>query len=271
MMIKVLLLLMGCLAQAAGLAAPQPVRPQELRLLTHELPPLNFREPAGLSGLCTELVRELQRRSGIGGEVALVPFARGLAMLGSGADVGLFFTTRTAEREALFQWVGPLVNVTSSVYVRNGSGLKMSGSADFAAAKRIITHRGSFLEQAVRDLGYADKLSLANTPEDALRLLLLGDDKDSVLLLTDAPVPATLLKLGHPVDAIKPIYLARKAQGYLAISKATAPAVALRLQKELDAMKADGSFAAIYAKWLPKAVMPGLSPDPSVDGLKAGK
>ncbi|MEJ6000699.1 substrate-binding periplasmic protein [Paucibacter soli] len=240
---------------------------QQLQFLTHELPPLNYRDGASVTGLCTELVRELQRRSGVGGEIELMPWARAVAMAANTPNVALFFTTRTAEREAQYQWIGPIVNVSSSVYMRAGARLNVERIGDLAAVKQIIVHRGSFLEQALRRLGL-QRLTLANTPEDALRLLLLQDLDDAVMVLTDPVVPAAGKKLRVPLDALKPVLVVHKGQGYLALSKGTAPDTAALLQKELDAMKRDGTFAAIYAKWLPQAAAPGLLPEPALDLLQ---
>lgn len=45
---------------------------------------------------------------------------------------------------------------------------------------------------------------------------------------------------------------------YIAFSKATSPALVARWQETLDAMKQDGTFARIYAKWLPAETPPGV-------------
>jgi len=255
---------MLALAMSGAMAAGR-----QLQFITHELPPLNYRDGASITGLCTELVRELQRRSAISGEIELLPWARAVATTANTPNVALFFTTRTAEREVQYQWIGPLVNVSSSVYTRMGSRLRIERIGDLAAVRQVIVHRGSFLETALRRLGL-QKLTLANTPEDALRLLLMQDLDDAVMVLTDPIVPVASKKLRVPPDALKPALVVHKGQGYLALSKGTAPDTAATLQRELDAMKRDGAFAAIYAKWLPQAAAPGLLPEPAVDLLQPG-
>jgi polar amino acid transport system substrate-binding protein len=63
---------------------------------------------------------------------------------------------------------------------------------------------------------------------------------------------------------------------YIAFSKGTSPQLVARWQAALDAMKRDGSFAKIYAKWLPGEIPPGIlqlvtEEYPPVTFMKDGK
>lgn len=260
-------ILSTCLLVSTVHAASDPL---VLQFFTHELPPLNFSENGETLGLCSDIVRELQKRTNMTAPLTVVPWARGYQLATKLPNTALFFTTRTAERESLFQWVGPIVNVSSNFYAKAGSSLKIDSLADASRVKHIIVHRGSHHEQALTKLGWNNLISV-NTPDDAVRTLLRQENDEALTLLTAASIPSILSKRGFAVDAAKPVYLARKSQGYIAISKSTSPEVAIKLQKALDDMKRDGSFAAIYKKWLPNEKQPELKPEAEIDMLQMPK
>lgn len=261
------MMLSASLLMSAGHAASGSYA---LQFLTHELPPLNFTEKGETLGLCSDLVRELQKRTNTTAPLIVVPWARGYQLAIKLPNTALFFTTRTNEREALFHWVGPIVNVSSNFYAKVGSSLKITSLADAARVKNIIVHRGSHLEKTLIKRGLNNLIAM-DTPEDAVRALLRMGDDEALLLLTAPSVPSLLQKRGLAVDAIKPVYLAHKSQGYIAISKSTDPEVVNKLQNALDDMKRDGSFAAIYGKWLPDEKPPTLKSEAEMDMLQLRK
>ena len=81
----------------------------ELRLLTEQAPPTSFLRDGQPEGYAVEVVRELIRRTGSQARIELLPWTRAYFLAKSEADTGLFSVVRTAEREALFQWVGPIL------------------------------------------------------------------------------------------------------------------------------------------------------------------
>ena len=81
----------------------------ELRLLTEQAPPTSFLRDGQPEGYAVEVVRELIRRTGNQARIELMPWTRAYFLAKSEADTGLFSVVRTTEREALFQWVGPIL------------------------------------------------------------------------------------------------------------------------------------------------------------------
>jgi polar amino acid transport system substrate-binding protein len=98
----------GLLACCIG-ALGQPV-PQHLTLLTEEYPPYNMSDAKGqVSGLSTQIVKALLAQAGISHEVAVYPWARAISMARMQPNTCVYSMSRTPEREALYQWIGPLV------------------------------------------------------------------------------------------------------------------------------------------------------------------
>ena len=104
---------------------------QPLIILCENDPPAQFRDVEGnLTGYTVELVREIQKRVGNQDEIKMVPWARGYQAAQLEPNTALFVTMRTAERERLFKWVGPVVVAVTSFYALRGSGIRIERFED---------------------------------------------------------------------------------------------------------------------------------------------
>ena len=86
-----------------------------LRLTTENSPPFNMMEGDKIVGRATDLVREMAERAKLTISIDMLPWARAYNMALKDADTCVFSTTRTPEREPLFQWVAPL-GASASVF-----------------------------------------------------------------------------------------------------------------------------------------------------------
>lgn len=249
------------LAQTAGNAVLASTVPP-LEFVTEELPPLNFDKNGRTDGFSTELVHELLRRTGLDASLTVLPWARAYKLARSQPNVGLYSTVRSAEREPLFQWVGPIANASTVFYATRDSDLHLASPADAKNARAVVVLREGYSAQLLRRQGF-DNLLFANNNTQAVRLLTVGGAK-TLLLIAAITIPETLVKLGLPPDAIKPVLLVARAQFYIAFSLETAPATVKQFQDALDNMKRDGSFAALHRKWLINEKPPGVEREPDL-------
>ena len=128
-------LLLGC--SGALFAAP-------LQLYTEEYPPVSFSREGRAVGMATEVVEEILRRQGQVASIQVVPWARGYQTVQRTPDTALFATIRNAEREASFQWVGPILLARDSFYALKNSGLVIGNQAELASAGQIAEPREWF-------------------------------------------------------------------------------------------------------------------------------
>ena len=121
-----------------GLSAAVPAR--SLQFYTEEYPPLNYSRDGRPVGLAVDLVRELFERTGDHGRISVVPWARGYQAAQLEPNTALFVTMRTAERERLFKWVGPVVVVPDRPRVgqRETASLRAATAATVAATPRAV-------------------------------------------------------------------------------------------------------------------------------------
>lgn len=238
----------------AALCAPRAhAQLPELQVLTEEYPPLSFTRNGELRGLAAEVVAEVQRRAGRPVPVQVLPWARAYPMALSQPNVALFSTARTPEREKLFRWVGPLFVGKTSLYARRGSGVRLSSLADAAAVDSIIVPREDYKEKLLRAAGL-DNLVLANNHEQMVRMLLTG--RGRLMAANNLTLPALLEGAGATMQELELVHTFHQSEAYVAFSLGTPDETVRAWQAALDSMKRDGSFARIYARWLPSEVPP---------------
>jgi len=238
--------------------ATTAVLADELQLLTEENPPFNFTRDGQITGLYPEVIENILRRTGDQGQIAVMPWARGYRKALHETDVALFAMARTPEREALFQWVGPFYSGVTGFYAKRGAGVKIGSLEDAKALKSILVVRDWVTHRSLVSLGFTN-LEVVNAPENVARMLM--GNRSAVMFVTARSLPDMLGKVGAQVSDVELVYSQTKYQGYIAFSLGTSPDLVKRWQQALDEMKKEGSYAAIFAKWLPGEKPPGIRSD----------
>lgn len=238
-------LLLGALLASAAEPA--------LRLYTEEYPPITFSRDGRATGLGTEVVEEIMRRLGLSLPIEVVPWVRGYRYATSEANVGLFVTTRTTEREMLLHWVGPISATRAHLYAMRGSRSRIESLEQARQVDQVLVPREWYLHQMLRGQGFTN-LKPVGTPLDVVRMLAAS--RGALMALDDATLAETLRGAGMVGEPVEPVFLLTEAIQYIAFSRATPVEVPQRWQQALDEMKRDGSFTAIYARWLPGVALP---------------
>lgn len=251
MMLSRCLLLSSC----AWLALP--LQAAELLLYTEENPPLNYSQAGQPAGFVVEVVRALQARSGDSARIELAPWTRGYNQAKSLANVGLFATVRGAAREALFQWVGPLVQSRTCFYSHQDSPLRINSLADAARDGRLAVPRQWYSHEYLSSQGL-NNIFTVTSPEKMMTMF--QNRRINLLVASDVSLPQMLTQQGMQVNAVKRQLCFMQNQSYLAFSLQTDETIVRRWQDSLQAMRADGSFARIHQRWFPGRPLPDAVP-----------
>lgn len=239
---------------AAG-AQAAATDPAGLTILTAENPPLNFSTHGEITGLATDVVRELARRTGTSGDIRLVAWPQAYQALLEQPNTALYSTVMTPERKALFQWVGPLAVLDTNLYALKGSTIEIANLDQARQVDKIATVAKYYSEQMLRKEGFANTESCPDR-ETTLRRLL--DGKVQLVASGNTEMPAALKRVGASADDVKSAFTVSTDLAFIAFSRRTPPELVARWQDALDGMKRDGTFARIYARWLPGETPPGI-------------
>jgi polar amino acid transport system substrate-binding protein len=244
------------LAWAASVGS-RAARADTLQLLTEENRPLSYALPSGsgsgaaaggsgVGGICAEVVQAMAQRLGVAPQVTLLPWARAFERAQKDANTGLFCTARTPEREALFQWVGPLMAVEGVFYARRGSGQRLDSLDEARAASTILVVRSFFTHQFLQAQGFTN-LHTVSRPEDMLRMLM--NDRAPLMFANSLTVPEMAAQQGVALADLVPLRSVLRVDEYLAFSPRTPPQTVARWASALAALRRDGTLGRILARW----------------------
>ena len=109
-------------------AKPLAAEPTAEAQATAQAPLRILTEPAGrgrlkdkhgnIYGMSTQLVKAIQQQVGDTTTIEVFPWARAYAIAVSSANVAVYDTIRTADRENKFKWVGPIKIYTVNLYAK---------------------------------------------------------------------------------------------------------------------------------------------------------
>lgn len=233
-----------CSALLAVLMA-QPAAAQQnnatISLLTEQYPPFNMYDAGqqNIIGASTDKVRMLMLRAHQPYTLQLLPWSRALSTARQQANACLFSTTRTAERDHWFKWVGPLVVNNWTVFGR-ASDARRPGSLDEIRTATIGSYRNSAMAEYLQAHGIQTELSSGDS-ENPKKLLYRRFDYWAT---GEAPGLA-LLREQHLSEQIVPLFQFEKVEMYLACNLAMDNKRIEQFRKILREMDKDGSSALI--------------------------
>lgn len=241
--------LLGLAWTLEPLAAPAD---PPLRLLSEEFPPFNFTDGGRPSGLAVEIVQAVLKRLGQTLDIEFQPWARAYREAQGRQPIALFSAARIPEREKLFQWVGPIVTFYSSFYARAGAE-RLKRFDDARQSSDVLVVRDWYTAQQLASEGFRN-LRFVSDPTQGLRMLMAG--RAPLFASERISMQGALAAAGVDPAALEEVYTFASSDGYIAFSPGTPRRVVNAWQRQIDAMKRDGSFQAIYKRWLPRDLPP---------------
>jgi len=233
-------------AIAAALVVPA-IADSTMALTTEDYPPFNVKGDADhpISGISTEIIREMMKRAGIEINITMYPWQRAQRIAMSDSDTCVYSTVRNAKREDLYKWVGPVTSDDWALFALNDTKItlktledarkyKLGGYQGDAAGDFMITHKFNV------DIVESDKLNPRKLVAGRIDLWIAGVHSGVFVARREG------------VMNVKPIFTfgdAKDYQLYLACNKNVADATITRFNDILKQMKSDGSVAKILAKY----------------------
>jgi polar amino acid transport system substrate-binding protein len=241
---------------AAPVLVSIPAAAQDMMVITEEYPPLSYSRDGSLSGVSVEIVREILRRLDQPDAIMMMPWARGYHLLKTKANVILFSTTRTKEREDLFHWVGPLCAARNGFYRKKGSDIQIDSLEDARKVASIATYKDDAREQMLKSLGF-DNLDSSNSAESNLKKLISG--RVDLWFYDNLGIPYVAKQTGVDLADLELALAVDEVSLYIAISKQTPAEIVERWRVAFESMQQDGTFLSISKKWLHPSSIPKIT------------
>lgn len=229
------------------MAGASPI--DRLRFLTEEYPPYNMTVDGEKTGLATELLAAVFDAAGTDttlADVRVLPWARGYQTTLREPNTVLYSTTRTAAREDLFTWVGPIADTTIGIIGASDSPPLPDDLATLSEV-RIATIRDDVAEQLLEERGVGtDVIHATATLETIVRLLEAGRVD---YWAYEVNVARYVLGQRGIADGYQVKGELTSSQLYYAFNPDSDPAALTAFRKALETVKASGRHAELLATY----------------------
>lgn len=224
----------------------------DLKLYTEETGKSSLYINGELTGASVEMVREIMRRIGKSYPITVAPWARGYDFALNEPNVVLFATTRTKERESLFQWVGPIIRIQWVFVARKVDGLVINSLEDAKKVGGIGTYKDDAREQELKRLGFTNLVSKWGIVNN---YKMLEEGRLDLVAASSVNYTTPMRQAGVDPDDYEIVYSWQTNDLYIAFSKQTPASIVQEWREAFESMRQDGMFQAIYSEWYP-----GLTP-----------
>ncbi|MDE1145487.1 MAG: transporter substrate-binding domain-containing protein [Azospirillaceae bacterium] len=230
-----------------------------LTLLTEENPPLNFTDPATgrVTGIMGDLIPPLMAAAGIAYQIQVMPWRRAYHTAQEVPGTCLFAMNQTAERQAQFQWVTPVVQGGAAFFARRDwlhydhahpdgvhavAGLdEVKTLAAQPGAAPILVPAGTVLASTLRAQG----LEVTEVELGRMMPMLAAGRAD----LVAAGAISGKWMVRQAGVAADPVFSFAVDPVGIGCNLGTDPALVERLRRALDTLKRDGTLARIVRNY----------------------
>lgn len=227
-----------------------------IEVVTEEMPPYNMTENGKVTGFSTDIVRAVMKEAGIDAPIQVMPWARAYDRALSVPNVLIYSIARTPEREALFEWVGPIAPTNWYIYSLAERPVTLHSLED-ARGQKIATVNMDVGQQFLLSRGFKMGTELQSTSryENNYRMLKIehvglwiSNELNAIYLMRqngDDPDKALVRSLPLP-ELSSPEGLS------LAFSKGTSPAIVERFRQALQTVRRNGTYDSVMSTWFSK-------------------
>ncbi len=242
-----LLLAMGCMnEQSDGVADSTDDSISRLSFYTEDLPPFNYQENGTLHGISVDLLEVVTERMGYRvsrDQVQLVSWTDAYQAGLAGPDTVIFMTGRVPQREALFQWAGPIYTNHNVLFARPDQPITITGPEDLKAY-RIGVIADDITVQQLLDLGVGpDQLVQETSP--AVLIAMLESGAIDLFGYSEATGRYVSEKETGDYYAFSVVYTLPSLEGYYAFSTDVPESTVRSFQGALDALRTERDAAGI--------------------------
>ena len=224
-----------------------------ITIYTEQFPPYNFSNKGQLQGINLDITRTLCERAQVECKFELLPWSRAYSLVQQNSFSGLVSTARSAEREALFYWVGPLVSSRTFFYRLTGNTHINPTNLTHVSDYSLGVVRGNVYEELVEAIGFKENKNLLKVAHHYEYMNLFFKNKIDLMLGSELTLDYQLQQFGHggkevvklvelPVDAVK--------GNYLVFNKAIPIEIVERFNQQLKLLKEQDNLALYRNRYM---------------------
>ncbi|MBW2187335.1 MAG: transporter substrate-binding domain-containing protein [Deltaproteobacteria bacterium] len=221
--------------------ANETILPDILQLFTEVAPPFNYYTGSiidpDIQGSSVDIVAAIQSRNEYASHLNITGWLDGYNTVQYLPNSALLTTVRNADREELFQWVGPIATLRAGFYTLNDSGISIINLEEAKALGSIATPINWYMHDYLVANDFENIVATSFSSLEAFNQLL--NKEVDALFMYDEGIDLLCDATSTPRVNIVKQFEESYREGYIAFN-----------------MKEDGIFEIIWDKWYPGSEIP---------------
>ena len=224
--------------------------PNNITIVTEQLPPYNYQEDGVMKGMSTEVLQAVLQELNLDIPIKVYPWARAYRMATALENVLIYSISRIAQRESSFKWVGVIAPVSFGVFaLKKRPDIKVN-SLDGLRPYKLGTVQGDALDQYFTKKGFTNIVK-SNSKEVSMKMFLMG--RSDIWSVSKQTGVYLLKKAGiSPNESVREILKLKEFSAgnqYMAFSLATKDKVVNQFKEALKSIKKKGVYQNIIKKY----------------------
>ncbi|XPV76280.1 MAG: substrate-binding periplasmic protein [Desulfovibrio sp.] len=209
-----------------------------LHIYSDDYPPYNFHRNNLASGISTDILVRMFEECDMPytrSDIVLLPWKRAYSYGLTVPRTMLYSMTRTPEREKIFKWVGPIVDVSVGLMARKDSGIIINGPEDLQKYT-IGMVKDDIGEILLKTLGVPSEV-FDYSPNVRSNIMKLYHRRIQLFSFDEAVSSFVIKDSGLNLDDFEIVYTLKRGDIYYAFHINTPDATIDEMQKALDKLK----------------------------------
>ena len=230
--------------------SPAVSKERELQFFTEHFPPYNFQQGGELQGINYELVKLACQRAKIKCHYQLVSWKRAYRYALEQKNTGVFSTSKSAERQPHFQWVGPLVSSENYFYK-----LKSRTDINITSDEEVIRYtvaapRNDIYEDVLIDMGFRKHKNLLGLSEKYESVKLFFSGKIDLIIASPVTLPYQMGKERELIEKVWPLEVPQLDGNFIAFNVESDPALLQQLNTAIEQLHREGVPTELINKYI---------------------
>ncbi len=225
----------------------------KITMMTESYPPFNMKIDGKLQGIGVDVLQamlEVMNSDQTINDVILTNWSRAYSTVLKRKDSMVFVITRTAKREALFKWIGPIAKTTICLIAPKNKNISINKISD-VDQYRIGTVLQDIGEQILLEAGVDKKhlRSISGINCIDLSFKKMENNRIDMFAYEINSAQYEAKRHGHDFAKFEAVYTLKEGELYFAFNKETDEKVIAKWQQALEVVKESGQYAEILKKY----------------------
>ncbi len=223
---------------------------QTMKIYTESLAPVHYEENGRIRGIATEIVEAIFDQAGLRADVEMYPWKRAYQKVLNNDDSLIYTINRTAKREPLFQWIGPILSKNTYLYrLKSRNDIKIASLED---AKKYTTAviLGHSLTIRLRDNGFTQGQELIITPDKKVQIKVFLKGRSDLITGNQYTIYKALKDEGLTINDVEPALFISSKGYYIGANRNCDKKNVQRLREANQIIQSSGKVQQIVNRYM---------------------